>query len=64
MMDYRQQCIDKLVDPWEAIQDRWSALDYDIRKIEHEIKNQEGQLLVMKQTRETLAKWLKENSPA
>lgn len=43
-----------------AVNDRYSSLDYDIRKLEMEIRDREYQLKTMWVTRDTLFKWLKE----
>lgn len=45
---------------FNAVNDRYHSLDYDIRKIEMEIRDREYQLKTMWVTRDTLFKWLKE----
>lgn len=45
---------------WNAVNDRYHALDFDIRKIEGEMRESQRRLDVMWVTRDTLYKWLKE----
>jgi len=55
-----EQYIENQKIPWNAINDRYRALDFDIRRMEAEIKATERDLVVLRVTRDTLYKWLKE----
>jgi len=63
MRDYQTEYAESMKDPWQAINDRRVALDWDIRKLRMEITEREKQLSVMVITLETLTKWVKANLP-